>query len=62
MALKEVCEKAPPDKMGITKEEIKFDVPPIIKIYLLKRLTFANNYTGRVGIFFINAEFEEGPL
>ena len=47
---------------NVMKEEIKFDVPPIIKIYLLKRLTFANNYTGRVGIFFINAEFEEGPL
>jgi len=47
---------------NVIKEEIKFDVPPIIRIYLLKRLTFANNYTGRVGIFFINAEFEEGPL
>ncbi len=47
---------------NVIKEEIKFDVPSIIEIHLFKRLTFANNYTGRVGIFFINAEFEEGPV
>jgi len=47
---------------NVIKEEIKFDVPPIIKIQLFKRLTFPNNYTGRIGLFFINAEFEEGPL
>ena len=46
---------------NVIKEEIKFNVPPIIRIYLLKRLTFANDYTGRVGIFFINAIFKEGP-
>ena len=32
------------------------------KIHLLKYLIFPNNYTGRIGLFFINAEFEEGPL
>jgi hypothetical protein len=47
---------------NVIKEEIKFDVPHVIKVQLFKRLTFPNNYTGRIGLFFINAEFEEGPL
>jgi len=47
---------------NVVEEEFEFDVPPIIKIQLFKRLTFLNNYTGRIGLFFINAEFEEGPL
>ena len=36
--------------------------PPNIEIHFFKPLTFTNNYTGKIGFFFINAEFEEGPL
>jgi len=32
------------------------------KIHLFKYLIFPNYYTGRIGLFFIDAEFEEGPL
>jgi len=32
------------------------------KIHLFKYLVFPNDYTGRIGLFFINAEFKEGPL
>ena len=31
-------------------------------IHMFKRFTFPNDYTGKIGLFFINAEFEEGPL
>ncbi|MCK5260691.1 MAG: hypothetical protein KAJ44_00750 [Thermoplasmatales archaeon] len=30
--------------------------------YRFQQLIFPNNYTGRIGFFFINAEFEKGPL
>ncbi|MCK5261363.1 MAG: hypothetical protein KAJ44_04210 [Thermoplasmatales archaeon] len=36
--------------------------PPKFEKHFFKPLTFPNNYTGRIGLFFINAEFEEGPL
>jgi len=44
------------------KAEFEVSIPPNADIHLFKRLTFPNNYTGRIGLFFINAEFEEGPL
>jgi len=33
-----------------------------VSVHMFERLTFSNNYTGRIGLFFINAEFKEGPL
>ena len=37
-------------------------VPNNVKIHLFKYLIFPNDYTGRIGLFFINAKFKEGPL
>jgi len=31
-------------------------------IHMFKRFTFPNDYTGKIGLFFIDAEFKEGPL
>jgi len=31
-------------------------------IFLFQQLTFPNNYSGRIGIFFINAVFKYGPV
>jgi len=33
-----------------------------IRIHMFKRFTFPNDYTGKIGLFFINAEFKVGPL
>jgi len=33
-----------------------------VSVHMFERLTFSNYYTGRIGFFFIDAEFEEGPL
>jgi hypothetical protein len=38
------------------------DPTPRFEKHFFKPLTFPNQYTGRIGLFFINAEFEEGPL
>ncbi len=45
----------------------KTDYPPVISstsvsVHMFERLTFPNDYKGKIGFFFIDAEFEEGPL
>ena len=52
--------------MAGNSEIMDIDIPSISYIppgiYMFQHLTFPNNYTGRIGLFFISAEFEGGPL